>query len=507
MTIYFVNEGLHKSNSGIEHAEFDRARLFRRHGVDFKILTTVYLPQLHETLPMFNLKDKESLNMFDYFQNATNIKSNPMKPEDVDFGADVMLEKVDGVYHATVNGFFLGRIVVNPRDEVTRVELFDLRGNLYRVDGYDTRGFVSLRQYYSPDNKIEVEVWLDVDGKPAVEKTYTTVGDKTLEAWTVDGHTFDDIQDVRLYFYNQINRVGYNMFMIDRANVSQWQLLELDRPAYLAFMLHNHQSSDPNNPNAEILNDNYEFMLANMGKWDCVVSATPQQTTDVKNRWGEVTKYYTVPVGVISEVVLQEPRIKIADRKHHAMLVTARIASEKGIDKMIRALAIARKTIPDLTLDAYGYIDHSNNDAAKNSIQKALDELDDKDAFTLHGHTTDVASLHAQYPVYLIYSTMEGFNLALMEALSKGAVGLSNAVNYGPPELIKDGENGYVVAYDDVTAYANKMVALFQDEDKLQELSNGAYALSNRYSEDSVWQSWLPVLKDYEDKMLEKDLK
>ena len=53
--IYFINEGLNASNSGIEHAEFDRARLFRKAGIPFQLITTTYLPKLHSILPLFTL--------------------------------------------------------------------------------------------------------------------------------------------------------------------------------------------------------------------------------------------------------------------------------------------------------------------------------------------------------------------------------------------------------------------------------------------------------------------
>ena len=71
MTVYFINEGLGTSNSGIEHAEFDRARLFRRNQVDFKIVTSNYIPNLHSILPLFAISDNESMNMFDYLRLIT----------------------------------------------------------------------------------------------------------------------------------------------------------------------------------------------------------------------------------------------------------------------------------------------------------------------------------------------------------------------------------------------------------------------------------------------------
>ena len=86
----------------------------------------------------------------------------------------------------------------------------------------------------------------------------------------------------------------------------------------------------------------------------------------------------------------------------------------------------------------------------------------------------------------------------MMEAQSVGMVGLTNDVNYGPNELVKDGRNGYIAPFDDVNAYAQKMVDLFSDDDKLQQLSDGAYELSKRYCDDAVLKTWNDVMQDYQ---------
>ena len=44
---------------------------------------------------------------------------------------------------------------------------------------------------------------------------------------------------------------------------------------------------------------------------------------------------------------------------------------------------------------------------------------------------------------------MEGFNLAIMEAISHGLIAFSYDVNYGPNEIVEDDVNGNVVPYED----------------------------------------------------------
>lgn len=500
MTVFCVNEGLAIKNSGIEHAQFDRCNLFRKHGVDFKLLTSVYIWNLHDILPHFNLRDTESLNLFDYFQEATNVKPKTLTFDDLDFGIDASVTQTSPHHydvHAQSNpNLFLGRIVYT-NGHLQRAEYFDLAGNLYKTITFDSRGFASLVQYLNPDGHLETENWLTPAGKVAIIKTYLRLRDKIIESWRVNNHVFNTLQDLRTYFYNCINQ-GDNIFILDRANVSQQQMLNLRQPAYKAFILHNMHTADANNPDEPLLNDNYEWSLHNLESFDCVISATPNQTADVKKRFKPVhPRFFTIPVGIVSDSTLTEKRIPLTSRKPHSMVVTARVAAEKGIDKMINALAIAQKQIPELTLDVYGDINHGNGDEVLNAINAAKSQLKNPDSVTLHGHTEDVANVQKQYQIYLIYSRMEGFNLALMEAQSHGCVGLTNDVNYGPNYLVQNGENGLVVPFDDTQAYADAMVKLFSDSQALQKMSDASYNLSNRFSEEMVWEAWENLFADF----------
>lgn len=513
MTVYFVNESINLQNSGIEHAEFDRANLFRQHNVDFKILTSVYLPTLHNTLPHFNIRDSESINLFDYFQNALTYSGTKTRLNDVDFGLDVDLQETKNdlmfdAYAASNSSLLLGRVKTreklkdNDNPQIEHIEFFDMFGNLYKTAYYDIRGFKSLVQYFNPDGRLEAENWLTPKGKIAIIKTYTSIRNKTISTWRIGNHQFDTLDDVRLYFYNSINKTDYNMFILDRSNVSEWQLTHLDRPAYLAFILHNCHTASATNAEEQLLNDNYEWDLYNLDRFNCVISATPHQTIDVKKRFNnETTKFYTVPVGIISDQTRFSRHIPMNKRKPYSMLVTARIAPEKGIDKMISALKIAQKTIPQLTLDIYGYIDHSNNDATIKAINKEKEKLNNPNTVIIHKHAEDVGKLQNEYQVYLLFSRMEGFNLALMEAQSHGMPAITNDVNYGPTYLVENGKNGIIVPYDDINAYANAMINIFNDSEQLQIYSDQAYLLSDRFSEENVWNAWQNVFTDYNNAM------
>lgn len=514
---FFINSTFNEKNSGIEHAQLKRAALFRDHDEPFKLVFREWNPRLHYWLAKNGVTDDETLAMFDFFQNAEHVEDKVVKVKDIDFGVSGLSytqEPDQSLYLVKQGEALVARVRYFTEDDSERVsvvELFDGFGNLYRVDNYDFRGFMTLAQWYTPDNKIGTEVWYSVDGKPVLEtyNRFDGTGKLTKTGWRLTYgeaiYTFTNVDELTEHFFNLINEKYWSddelsIFILDRTHLGDWSVLQLERPAYTVLHLHNSHAGDAQDPMHSVMNNFYEYGLQNSNGYDAIVSATEKQTHDVAARFAPKSKLFTIAVGVVPDVTFAEKRVPMKDRKNHSVLVTARVAPEKRIDHIIRAIGIARQTVPDITLDFYGYVDHRDNDAAQKAIDAAIAEYDMKDAVHQYEYATNVSEVQKDAQVYGLASIMEGFNLSLMEAISNGMVGVTYDVNYGPNELIVDGENGYVVPYEGIQEMADKLVALFTDDKLLQDMSTRSYELAERYSEENVWNAWQALLADAKEK-------
>ena len=512
--IFFINSNFNKNNSGIEHAQLKRAGLFRDHHVPFKMIFREWNPRLHEYLNHNGVSDDETLNMFDYYQNAEQVPAKILHAEDIDFGFDKLSyakEPDNHRYLVTRGKLFVGRINYfenDPTERVSSVEQFDGFGNLYRVDFYDFRGFLSLSQWYTPDNKVGTEVWYKVDGRPVVETfnkydanhAFIKTGWRLIED---NGavYMFSNIDDLMQHFYNNVNEQYWNdkeanVFILDRSHLGDWQLIHLQRPAYIVMHLHNSHAGDAQDPMHSVMNNFYEYSLIHANDYDAIVSATNKQTHDVRERFHPTCKLFTITVGVLPDEQLARPHVAMTDRQPAKVLVTARVAPEKQIDHIVAAIGIAKKDVLNISLDVYGYVDHRDDNRAMKRINAAIEKYHLQGAIKLHDYTNDVGAVQRNAQVYALTSVMEGFNLSLMEALSNGMVGVTYDVNYGPNELVVDGKNGFVVPFGDIKAMAAKFVELFTHPDELQQMSDQAYELSDRYSEANVWKAWQALLDD-----------
>lgn len=511
--IYFINFGMPDHKSGIEHAEIKRLNLFKNHKQPAKVIARDWNRTLHQTANASGVDDDSLLGMFDYFQDATKVAAKNLTVDDLDFGVvntnrEDETDKNRYLVTNAANGKLVARVNYDPVHErqVVSTELFDEYGNLYRVDHYDSRGFRSLIQWYTPDNKIGNEEWLTPDGRTVIRtfnkfdihhklvKTGWWLQEKNGEI-----HTFDTIDELFEHFLNRINEKGNNIFILDRSLLADGALTRLKKPAYTVMHLHNSQAGDAQDPLHSIVNNNYEYALANLDRYSSVVSATQRQTNDVIERFKPKAKMFTIPVGIVDNETLNEDHVAMDKRTFGKVIAVARIAYEKRLDDLVRAVKIVHDQVPEVTLDLYGYADSSNNYGEKRKIEKLIKKLNLEDVVTFKGYTNDIAKVEKDAQVFGLTSRMEGFNLAVMEALSHGVIGVTYDVNYGPNDIVVDGKNGYIVDFGDYKALAEKMLKIFKDKKLMQELSDGSYETSERFSDKNVWNAWHELIQDAEE--------
>jgi len=516
--IFHINATMPDHKSGIEHAEIKRFNLFEHYGIDQRVILREWDPNSHINANAAGISDEKMINMFDYFQETMHVETKHLKVTEIDFGVpNLQIEDEEANHRYLVKsqqGQLIGRVnyLAGAEKRIRSVELFDGYNNLFRVDHYDSRGFLSLLQWYAPDNKIETETWVKQDGTPVLEAYYKHTMDEPSNlvktSWHLvqnDGkaYDFDTINELTTHFFDLLNADFWsdeapNIFILDRAHLGDAGLLHLQRPAFTVMHLHNSHAGNAQEPMHSILNNNYEFAMNALNQYDAVVSATPQQTRDVKARFEPTTELFTIPVGIVDDVKLNAPRVPVADRTFGKVIAFARIAWEKHLDDLVRAVGIVKQEFPEITLDLYGYADPTDDYKARKAVESAVEEYNLGDTVTMKGYTTDIDAVENDAMMYGLTSRMEGFNLAIMEAISHGLISLTYDVNYGPNEIVQDDVNGKIVSYGDYKALANAMLTVLRDPELAQRYSDGAYESAERYSEANVMAAWQQLIDQAE---------
>ncbi len=118
----------------------------------------------------------------------------------------------------------------------------------------------------------------------------------------------------------------------------------------------------------------------------------------------------------------------------------------------------------------------------RGEIEEQAQQLGVADKIRITGVVSDVENYLADADVYVASSVFEGLPISMLEAMSAGLPVVSTNVG-GVPDIIKNGENGILVALGDKEGYVQAIRELITDEEKRRAYSERAKLLSAKYDE------------------------
>lgn len=171
-------------------------------------------------------------------------------------------------------------------------------------------------------------------------------------------------------------------------------------------------------------------------------------------------------------------------RPRHIVAV-GRLDDNKNHQMLIRAFQKVHERFEDAVLTIYG--DGEN----RPKLEALIAELGLKDAVILPGITGEIPEHIYNAAAYVLCSVSEGISNALLEAMALGLAVVSTDCEGGSAaELIKDGENGFLVPIGDINALSARLIRLLEDEELNRRLGCRAAEVGGRYSRVRIAEEW-----------------
>ncbi len=123
------------------------------------------------------------------------------------------------------------------------------------------------------------------------------------------------------------------------------------------------------------------------------------------------------------------------------MVYLARYSAEKNQALAIRAFAQVVREVPQAKLQLYG------DGSGKRALQEQVKQLSLEQSISINDFVQDVAAVYESAGLSILTSQGEGFSLVVLESLCHGCPVVACDVNYGPADMIEDGENGALVPF------------------------------------------------------------
>ena len=178
--------------------------------------------------------------------------------------------------------------------------------------------------------------------------------------------------------------------------------------------------------------------------------------------------------------------------KEKVFVSVGRLEAVKDQDMMIRAFGQFHNNHPDYKLVIYG------EGPNRPQLGALVNSLGLEGAVLLPGRNNNVWNAISSAECFLLSSKYEGMSNAMVEALCLGLPVISTKVA-GATEIIKDGENGYLVDVGDANAMAKYMCQIADDNELRQNLSAGAVKVYELFRADRICEEWV----DYLDGLME----
>jgi len=157
------------------------------------------------------------------------------------------------------------------------------------------------------------------------------------------------------------------------------------------------------------------------------------------------------------------------------MIYVGRLSRAKGIDLLVRMWPQISARHPDLHLLIAGGGRDSHDDCEAELREHLRSSFPGRQRITMLG-STDLVNLYLRASdLYILPSHFEGFSIAIIEALASGLPSLLTPVG-SVPELIRDGENGFIFSARDSDALVAAVDAAFAARDRWPEIGRRARA-------------------------------
>jgi N-acetyl-alpha-D-glucosaminyl L-malate synthase BshA len=173
-----------------------------------------------------------------------------------------------------------------------------------------------------------------------------------------------------------------------------------------------------------------------------------------------------------------EAHSHFAPAGHRVLVHISNFRPVKRLLDVVRVFSGVRRAIP-ATLVLVG--DGPDYQAA----QREADSLGVKHDVRFFGRVDDVSDILRGADLFLLPSETESFGLAALEAMACGVPVIASHVG-GLPEVVRDGEAGFLYPVGDVAGMTERALSLLTDSNALSRLRRGAVTQAREFSADRI---------------------
>jgi N-acetyl-alpha-D-glucosaminyl L-malate synthase BshA len=227
---------------------------------------------------------------------------------------------------------------------------------------------------------------------------------------------------------------------------------------------------------------------------DAVTAVSKFMAEEAKQNLGITQRIEVIPNFVDTDIYSPEPceidTMKTSEASDLVITHVSNFRPVKRVDDLIYAMCIVTKEVPASRLLLIG------DGPDRYKVERLIDRLDLRRNVTLTGYRNDVPNLLRCADMLVLCSETESAPLTLLEAMSTGLPVIATKVG-GVPEIVRDGENGYLVPIKHPEDIAARILDISSDKVKAAKMGeNARKTILENYSADSVVNKYIKVYEE-----------
>jgi len=244
---------------------------------------------------------------------------------------------------------------------------------------------------------------------------------------------------------------------------------------------------------------------------DAIVAATPLDRDQMIAHYGVAAeRIKIVPCGVDlrrfypRDAAISRAALGLPASPHKLLLLVGRIEPLKGIDALIRAVALLVERRPDwrdalTALVVGGGAEHepANWNAEQRRLDALRHELGVAQAIRFMGAQPQdqLPMFYSSADIVTMPSHYESFGMATLEGLACGRPVVATKAG-GPAYIVEDGVSGFLIAPDDHAALARHFEQLLGDEELRGRMGAAASTRAQHFGWSAVASNILHIYRD-----------
>lgn len=480
--------------SGVDVAQGFRAQVFEKNHIPSKfIFTTLPTKRDIELYTGQGILTKQMLVSQLYIAGCDHLETT-MTVDEI-----LMQEKAILNYDEAVS---IADKIQLKRNGVLLAEIETNQCGYFLIVNYYVKNKVYMKNYYLDrlvcteviEENRKKRIYFDGNGRVALEEV---IDNGETYYLFPNGDKADTFGFMELFVQN-LNLTENDICILDRAGYMEFTsaLFRYKEQARIIAVLHSKQYFE-NHENIGSLYMNYEYYywFKYAEQIDAFVVGTNEQKIDLEEELRrnncDIPTIVSIPPGAIRQKIYPKQM-----RKQGSMITASRIGAGKGLDLLIKSVAKSHERNSTISLDVYG----TGTEKDINDLRALIQDLNADSYIRLMGrHKLD--EVYIQYEAYITCSFCEAFGLSLMEAVGSGLAMIGLDAKYGNRLFIHPNENGYLVDFDvnqDIESpnelidhVADRIVELFEDEQRLESFHKKSYELANQYNDACVTDKWI----------------